>query len=383
MIGELDALVGGASACASGCTRSGCSRSTAAGRQAEALEAYRDARAALVEQIGVEPGAELRRAARADPRAGPGARPARGAPSRRPRRRRARRRARRSRALLVVAAAAAARRRRSRSASSACCEPDSLPRHRRERTSGVIDPGSGRITDQYRVGHGPEAVAAGAGSVWVANRLDGTVSRIDRDRADRDDRRRRRAERPRVRRRVALGGGRRRVAGSRRSRRRPTRSCSEIEVGNAAHAVAVGYGAVWVASAVDATSCGSTRRAAGPGRRSRSRRGRRRWRRGRARSGSRARPRRAWSGSTLARARRWPTFAWATGPAASPSARARCGWPTAATGPSRASTRTREVTETVRVGREPRAVAVDGDGVWVANAGDGTRGADRLPRPPA
>ena len=31
------------------------------GRQGEALEAYRDARAALVEQIGVEPGAELRR----------------------------------------------------------------------------------------------------------------------------------------------------------------------------------------------------------------------------------------------------------------------------------------------------------------------------------
>ena len=30
------------------------------GRQAEALEAYRDARSALVEQIGVEPGAELR-----------------------------------------------------------------------------------------------------------------------------------------------------------------------------------------------------------------------------------------------------------------------------------------------------------------------------------
>ena len=31
------------------------------GRQSEALEAYRDARSALVEQIGVEPGAELRR----------------------------------------------------------------------------------------------------------------------------------------------------------------------------------------------------------------------------------------------------------------------------------------------------------------------------------
>ena len=32
-----------------------------AGRQAEALEAYRAARAALVEQIGIEPGPELRR----------------------------------------------------------------------------------------------------------------------------------------------------------------------------------------------------------------------------------------------------------------------------------------------------------------------------------
>ena len=32
-----------------------------AGRQSEALEAYRQARSVLVEQIGVEPGAELRR----------------------------------------------------------------------------------------------------------------------------------------------------------------------------------------------------------------------------------------------------------------------------------------------------------------------------------
>ena len=31
------------------------------GRQSDALEAYRDARAALVEEIGVEPGPELRR----------------------------------------------------------------------------------------------------------------------------------------------------------------------------------------------------------------------------------------------------------------------------------------------------------------------------------
>ena len=47
---------------------------------------------------------------------------------------------------------------------------------------GVIDSGGGRITAQYRVGRDPGAVAAGGGSVWVANQLDGTVSRIDPER---------------------------------------------------------------------------------------------------------------------------------------------------------------------------------------------------------
>ena len=44
------------------------------GRQSEALEAYREARAALIEQIGVEPGPELQAPAGADPRPGPGPR---------------------------------------------------------------------------------------------------------------------------------------------------------------------------------------------------------------------------------------------------------------------------------------------------------------------
>ena len=86
-------------------------------------------------------------------------------------------------------------------------QPDSLSGIREDHV-GLIDADGGRITDQYRVGHGPQAVAAGAGSVWVANRLDGTVSRIDRDERDRDDRRRRRADGPGVRRRVAVGRGR-------------------------------------------------------------------------------------------------------------------------------------------------------------------------------
>jgi YVTN family beta-propeller protein len=41
-----------------------------------------------------------------------------------------------------------------------------------------IDPGS-NATRQIEVGDQPAAVAVGAGSVWVANAGDGTVSRID------------------------------------------------------------------------------------------------------------------------------------------------------------------------------------------------------------
>ena len=203
----------------------------------------------------------------------------------------------------------------------------------------MIDPGSGRIIDQYRVGHSPEAVAAGAGSVWFANRLDGTVTRIDRDRASAtiDV-----GGEPSG---LAFGAGSLWVAdgeGRKLEQIAPqtNKVVQEIEIGNAAHAVTFGYGAVWVASAVDATIVRIDAKSGRPGRRSRPRPGRPRWRRERARSGSRATPRGASSSSTRARARRWPKFASGTVPAASPWARARCGWPTAATGPCRASTRT-------------------------------------------
>ena len=46
----------------------------------------------------------------------------------------------------------------------------------------MIDPGNGHIVAQYAVGHAPDALAAGGGSVWSANGRDGTVSRIDRGR---------------------------------------------------------------------------------------------------------------------------------------------------------------------------------------------------------
>ena len=45
---------------------------------------------------------------------------------------------------------------------------------------GRIDPGGAKLTEQYPVGDGPHALAAGAGSLWAANTVDGTVTRIDR-----------------------------------------------------------------------------------------------------------------------------------------------------------------------------------------------------------
>jgi len=42
-----------------------------------------------------------------------------------------------------------------------------------------IDPERRTVVQTIRVGRGPDAIAVGAGDVWVANSLDGTVSRID------------------------------------------------------------------------------------------------------------------------------------------------------------------------------------------------------------
>ena len=151
-----------------------------AGRQSEALEAYRQARVALVEQIGVEPGAELRglheriltqdpaldlpTAAAAEPETQPQAGQAP--------------RPRRSRSLLVGAAVLLL------AGITAfgvirVLEPDSLPGIR-EDAVGVLDADGGRITTEYVVGRAPDALTTDGRSVWVANERDGTVSRIDR-----------------------------------------------------------------------------------------------------------------------------------------------------------------------------------------------------------
>jgi YVTN family beta-propeller protein len=224
-------------------------------RQAEALDAYRQARAALVDEIGVEPGPELRRLQDAIlaqdpaldlPAVEPSARPP-PAPSRPSGHRR-------GRAFLVAAALVAA-------ASlilfgiTRLTVPDRLPRID-ENSVGVIDPDDGRITAQYPVGRNPGAVVAGGGSVWVANTLDGTVSRIDRD-PDRVVT-------------IPVGGtpaGLAFGAGSLWVADGDARTVAQLEpgankvvqriaVGNAPLGIAAGYGALWVASGVD----GSVRR---------------------------------------------------------------------------------------------------------------------------
>jgi peptide/nickel transport system substrate-binding protein len=223
------------------------------GRQAEALEAYRDARAVLVEQIGVEPGGELRRLQDAvlaqdpaldlplaPPTQATGARPP---PARPPPRRRA--------APLLAAAAVLLLAGVAAFAISRLTQSDSLPGIG-ENEVGRIDPDGNRITESDGVGRGPGAVVAGGGSIWVANARAGTVTRIDRERKFTT---------------IPVGGepaGLAFAAGSLWVANREDRTVSQIDpgadkvvhsigVGNLPGALAAAAGALWVVSEVDRT----------------------------------------------------------------------------------------------------------------------------------
>jgi YVTN family beta-propeller protein len=76
----------------------------------------------------------------------------------------------------------------------------------------AVDPATNRAVRRVRVGRGPSALAIGAGSVWVANSGDGSVSRIV-----------------------------------------PVHAARRIDVGKDPVAVAAGENAVWVANAGDAS----------------------------------------------------------------------------------------------------------------------------------
>ncbi len=141
------------------------------GRQADALESFRDARSSLIEELGLEPGKELRELEQAILAQDPALDLPRGRRSRPPPAGR-----RRSVAIigagavLACAAIAAVAMALSGSDSSVPVFPDSV---------AVIDPETSLVVADVPVGVRPEAVAADKRWVWVANAADASVSQID------------------------------------------------------------------------------------------------------------------------------------------------------------------------------------------------------------
>src|SRR5215208_2598532 len=146
------------------------------GRQVEALEAYRDGRRVLAEQLGLEPGPALTRLERAilehdqalEPPPAPIPAPRRAARDRRWQVLLA------AGAVLFLAAAGAVVLQVGSGgnfqAGLATAAPNSV---------AAIDAVSGRIVSQTPVGENPGGIAAGSEAIWVLNGDDRTVSRID------------------------------------------------------------------------------------------------------------------------------------------------------------------------------------------------------------
>ena len=222
-----------------------------AGRQAEALEAYREARTRLVDEIGVEPGPELRELHEAilrqdpalDPAVAPEAPAAPGSLPAKPSRS-----GRRVAAPLAVGAAVVAI---ALVATALLAGDDDTEATIAENNVGALEPESGEVRSQIPVGNGPGSAAADADSVWVANTLDDTVSRVEIDSgqvATIDV-----GGEPAG---IATGAGFTWVADATEGTidqidPRANRIVASIAVGNAPRGVAVAFGALWVPTAVD------------------------------------------------------------------------------------------------------------------------------------
>ena len=181
------------------------------GRQAEALEAYRQARATLVGELGLEPGRRLQELERAilsqDARLDPPARAV--VPVRRPRRRGGLLIAIGAGLLLAAAIAVVVIELTGGGSPGlgsaaenavALIEADTIVAdvpvgngptgvavgegavwvtNAQDDSVARIDPRSSTVVDQIPLGSAPSGIAVGAGAVWVASSPEGTVSRID------------------------------------------------------------------------------------------------------------------------------------------------------------------------------------------------------------
>jgi peptide/nickel transport system substrate-binding protein len=217
------------------------------GRQADALEVYADARRALVEELGVEPGPALRELQAAILRQAPELAPAPRAwlrPTRPPRRRLTLLAA--GGVLLAGAAVAAAL--------LAVDDNESGATLLGANAVAAIDPDSGSVTHAVHVGASPSHLAVGGRSLWVTNADGHSVSRVDLDEH---------AVRQTVRvgngpAGVAVAGGFVWVANSRdgtvsRIDENTNENVQPIPVGTDPTGVAAGAGAVWVANAGEQT----------------------------------------------------------------------------------------------------------------------------------